>query len=127
MQPVGQLSSVHRDSLGCNTRAKSSVTFRLGASGKANEAKTAASELDELFGSIGLASGSKPSATEPDDCLPLFSTASSKPANPSANESAAVKRGGLFDDLQDLLVDQSTGHKISSNRRYVPRLVRAFQ
>lgn len=32
------------------------------------------------------------------------------------NATATVKKGGLFDDLQDLLVDQSTGQKISLTR-----------
>ncbi len=36
----------------------------------------------------------------------------------SKNEGATTKKGGLFDDLQDLLVDQSTGQKISSTKRF---------
>jgi hypothetical protein len=36
----------------------------------------------------------------------------------STNESTTTKKGGLFDDLQDLLVDQSTGQKISLTKRY---------
>jgi hypothetical protein len=35
----------------------------------------------------------------------------------SANGSTTTKKGGIFDDLQDLLVDQSTGQKISSTKR----------
>jgi hypothetical protein len=35
----------------------------------------------------------------------------------NTNEGATARKGGLFDDLQDLLVDQSTGQKISSMKR----------
>jgi hypothetical protein len=78
-----------------------------------------------------------------DDCLPLFPTTNTntnKTNNPSkfqyfllyqikycfrnkassitsANGSTTTKKGGIFDDLQDLLVDQSTGQKLSSTKR----------
>jgi ADP-ribosylation factor-binding protein GGA len=92
-----------------------------------NQMKSTVNELDELFGSIRVTSDSKvniPLSSNPsgnteqlDDCLPLFPTANTntnKTNNQmSTNESTATKKGGLFDDLQDLLVDQSTGQKIS--------------
>lgn len=36
----------------------------------------------------------------------------------SVQESQQKKKGGLFDDLQDLLVDPSTGQKLSSTKRF---------
>jgi hypothetical protein len=57
-------------------------------SNKTNEPKSAASELDELFGSIRVTSDTKPNIAlstqnELEDCLPLFPTTSTKPNNPS--------------------------------------------
>jgi hypothetical protein len=111
-----------------------------------NQMKSTVNELDELFGSIRVTSDSKvniPLSSNPsgnteqlDDCLPLFPTANTntnKTNNQSnisifrifffifiivsTNESTATKKGSLFDDLQDLLVDQSTGQKISLTKR----------
>ncbi len=99
--------------------------------------KSAVNELDDLFGSIKVTSDSKANIplssnqNEVDDCLPLFPTSTNK-SNISifsdeiflfiiiadTNESTTTKKGGLFDDLQDLLVDQSTGQKISLTKRY---------
>ena len=118
-----------------------------GSSTKSSETKSAANELDELFGSLTVMPDSKPTVVpstqnELDDCLPLFSSTSTKATNPSefffenlsayherfifiaasstqdVATSSTIKKGGLFDDLQDLLVDQSTGQKISSTRKY---------
>ncbi len=98
-------------------------------SNKSNEPKSAASELDELFGSIRVTSNNQVNispthqsrnADQLDDCLPLFpiSKTNNQSSVTTTNEAATTKRGGLFDDLQDLLVDQSTGQKISSTKRY---------
>ena len=59
-----------------------------GSSTTSSETKSAANELDELFGSLTVVSDSKPTSVPPaqneqDDCLPLFSTASTKATNPS--------------------------------------------
>jgi len=39
--------------------------------------------------------------------------------NIASAATTTTKKGGLFDDLQDLLVDQSTGQKISLTKRFV--------
>ncbi|UJR10896.1 hypothetical protein I4U23_015084 [Adineta vaga] len=96
------------------------------ATSSLKETKSAANELDELFGSLNVMPNSTstlvPSTqNESDDCLPLFSTTNTKTNNQTSSNThdgttPVTKKGGLFDDLQDLLVDQSTGQKISSTR-----------
>ena len=97
-----------------------------GSFSPANQTNSATNELDELFGSIKvnvpIASNQSGNVDHLDDCLPLFPTVNTntntnKPGSTSTNESTVPKKGGLFDDLQDLLVDQSTGQKISSTKR----------
>ncbi|CAF1375750.1 unnamed protein product [Adineta steineri] len=78
---------------------------------KPNETNSAANELDDLFGSINIAPASN--QNDLDDCLPLFPSSTTKATNSTP---VMTKKGGLFDDLQDLLVDQSTGQKISSTK-----------
>ena len=105
--------------------------------------KSAANELDDLFGSIKIhsesqinqsSSNSSGNVDQLDDCLPLFpSTNTNKSTNQSsfmildhkyvsflliASSITSTKKGGLFDDLQDLLVDQSTGQKLPLTKRY---------
>ena len=45
----------------------------------------------------------------------------------STNEGGTAKKGGLFDDLQDLLFDQSTGQKISITKRCEDQAVRVLE
>lgn len=101
--------------------------MNIDSSNKINETKSAANELDELFGSLRVVSDNKSNQSgnidQLDDCLPLFpatsiSTNKTSSSITNTNESTTTKKGGLFDDLQDLLVDPSTGQKISSTKRY---------
>ena len=76
-------------------------------------------ELDDLFGPA--------SSSQTDDCQPIFPLSSTNnrvsqlpaAAATASDADAQRKKGGLFDDLQDLLVDHSTGQKIPPTKRSV--------
>lgn len=83
--------------------------------------KNSKNDLDDLFGSIQL----EKSSSNLDDVLPLFSPSTTSTSTSISSNSQMTKpvdehqqkkKGGLFDDLQDLLVDPSTGQKISSTK-----------
>ncbi|CAF3740690.1 unnamed protein product [Rotaria sp. Silwood1] len=107
------------------------------SSNKTNDIKSATNELDELFGSIKINSDNKinslsltsnisENVDQLDDCLPIFpitntninTTNNQISSITNKNEGGTTKRGGLFEDLQDLLVDQSTGQKISTKSSF---------
>ncbi|CAM4750495.1 unnamed protein product [Rotaria magnacalcarata] len=93
-----------------------------------NNIKSTTNELDELFGSITVSSDNKihiessnsaGNLNPIDDCLPIFPITNANKTTSSitnTNEGGTTKKGELFHDLQDLLFDQSTGHKISSTK-----------
>ncbi|CAM4791759.1 unnamed protein product [Rotaria magnacalcarata] len=95
-----------------------------------NNIKSTTNELDELFGSITVSSDNKihiessnsaGNLNPIDDCLPIFPITNANKTTSSitnTNEGGTTKKGELFHDLQDLLFDQSTGHKISSTKTY---------